>query len=245
VVTLPWGGQQALMKEFKVPAEWAPGRTSVQGVADRLARYGTSLPSGSPAHSGRVWVGTPLRVHRRCDWPMFDICNQIAYAGLMVYGTPERNTFHGRDIWYDIRSNDARGHWIPAEGNALRGILTELKEAGIPAGEIRVLSPFRQVVNGARNEYSRVFPAGEVLRKDRDEWVGTVHTMQGKEADVVILILGTHPDRGRSREWAADSPNLLNVAVSRARRRLYVIGNRETWGGLSYFQVLAASLPAL
>jgi len=73
--------------------------------------------------------------------------------------------------------------------------------------------------------------------------VGTVHTMQGKEADVVILVLGTHPDRVGSRQWAANTPNLLNVAVSRARRRLYVIGNRETWGDQKYFDILAASLP--
>jgi hypothetical protein len=33
------------------------------------------------------------------------------------------------------------------------------------------------------------------------------------------------------------------VAVSRARRRLYVIGNRELWKPLPFFGVLAASLP--
>ena len=35
-------------------------------------------------------------------------------------------------------------------------------------------------------------------------------------------------------------PNLLNVAVTRARRRLYVIGDRETWASEGYFDVLAA-----
>jgi hypothetical protein len=34
-VTLPWGGQQVLARLYAVPEEWAPGRTSVQGLADR------------------------------------------------------------------------------------------------------------------------------------------------------------------------------------------------------------------
>jgi hypothetical protein len=246
VVTLPWGGQQALLREFGVAPEWAPSRTSVQRLADRLARHGTSLPAvpcfdGRADGSDHVWVGTPLRVHRRCDRPMFDISNQIAYDGLMVYGTSRRDPFHGRDIWYDVRSAHASGHWIPAEGDALREILDSLKRAGVPAEQISVLSPFRRVVAGAMNEYSKVFP--EVPGKDRGQWVGTVHAMQGKEAEVVILILGTHPDRAGPRNWAAETPNLLNVAVSRARRRLYVIGNRRTWGALNYFNTLAAHLP--
>ena len=36
------------------------------------------------------------------------------------------------------------------------------------------------------------------------------------------------------------SHGLLNVAVSRARRRLYAIGNRDFWGSPLYFDVLAA-----
>ncbi len=102
VVTLPWGGQRALLSEFGVDEQWAPSRTSVQQVADRLAEHGTTLPG--PASDEPVWVGTPLRVHRRCDRPMFVISNQIAYDGLMVFGTPDRPAFGGRDVWCHITS---------------------------------------------------------------------------------------------------------------------------------------------
>ena len=75
VVTLPWGGQQALLRLFGVAEEWAPSRTSVQRVADRLARYGTLLPDSAPPAAGPAatsladcavtWVGTPLRQPER------------------------------------------------------------------------------------------------------------------------------------------------------------------------------------
>jgi hypothetical protein len=55
---------------------------------------------------------------------------------------------------------------------------------------------------------------------------------------------GGNPERLGARKFAVEAPNLLNVAVSRARRRLYVIGNHETWGRAPYFSALAARLPA-
>jgi hypothetical protein len=241
VVTLPWGGQRALLQVLGVDQEWAPEFTSAQRVADRLARYGTWLPGSPRDDSGPVWVGTPLRVHRRCDHPMFDVSNEIAYGGLMVYGTSDREPFPGSNIWYDIRSRDARGHWIPAEGDRLRGLLGQLRDRGTALSEIRVISPFRQVAEEARTVHREVF--GEACSaEERKKWVGTVHTMQGKEADVVILILGGNRDRPGARTFATQAPNLLNVAVTRARRRLYVIGDRSTWDSASYFNVLAGHL---
>jgi superfamily I DNA and/or RNA helicase len=63
-----------------------------------------------------------------------------------------------------------------------------------------------------------------------------VHTFQGKEAESVILMLGA--GRGAkpgSRNWAGSTPNLLNVAATRARRSLYIVGNREQWRGAGVF----------
>ena len=238
VVTLPWEGQRALLREFAVGEEWAPSRTSVQQVADRRARFGTLLPGAAAGEP--VWVGSPLRVHRRCDLPMFEISNRIAYNGLMVFGTPARERFRGFNIWYDVSSSVAEGHWIPEEPNALQEVLSGLRDAQIVASEIRVLSPFCQVSNEAAKKHQSVFP--EVTEKDREQWVGTVHIMQGKEADVVIIVLGGNPNRPRSRSFAVEAPNLLNVAVSRAKRRLYVIGNYQIWGNEPYFCELAGHL---
>jgi hypothetical protein len=268
VVTLPWTAQQKLREHFGVAEEWAPGRTSVQRLSDRLARYGTELPGpdGSP-----VWVGSPLRVHRRCDRLMFDVSNAIAYDQMMVFGTGDREEYPtvNRSIWLHVEAAEADGKWIPQEGRALahcldliadrlhRTLLDErattmtgiapAPEWDVPEGDedpleaelrrrlaqtVFVVSPFRDVVRGAQRT------AGNLLPK-KEKRVGTVHTTQGKEADVVILVLGTKPDQNGSRNWATLTPNLLNVAVSRARRRLIVIGNHTTWSRHHYFSTLA------
>ena len=252
---LPWCGQQAVLRALEVDEEWAPARSCAQRVADRLARHGTWLPVEAPDGSGRLWVGAPLRVQRRSDRPILEAANDIAYDGLLVCGAPVRETFPGADGWYDVRpgaggaapahgshgshGHRSAGHWIPAEGEALLSLLTSLRAAGVAAAEVRVISPFRAVAAMAARVYCGVF--GEVSPEELRTRVGTVHTV--REGDVVALVLGGDPARPDARAFASQAPNLLNSAVGRARRRLYVIGNRETWESLPYFDVLARRLP--
>ena len=236
IVSLPLSAQHALRRNNQVDEQWTPENTSAQRIADRLARFGTSLPE--PDGRRRVWVGAPLRVHRRCERLMFDISNDIAYGGdLMIYGTHVGDDYPGSSAWIDVRG-PANDNWVPEEGVALAHLFEELKRDGVPLGEIRVISPFRDAVRGAgavaRNRL------GWTFAKDN---VGTVHTVQGQESNVIILVLGSAPRKIRAREWAAETPNLLNVAVSRAKRRLYVIGNRSLWQDQRYFDILAARLP--
>ena len=87
-----------------------------------------------------------------------------------------------------------------------------------------------------------------VPEKDRARWVrdriGTARTFQGGEAEAVILVLGA-PERRHhgARMWAGGRPNLLNVAVSRTKSALYVIGHRAAWRTAGCFRVLDELLP--
>lgn len=74
--------------------------------------------------------------------------------------------------------------------------------------------------------------------------MGTVHTVQGREAEGVIFVLGA-PDARQTgaRGWAGGSPNLLNVAVTRAKECLYVVGNRSLWRAAGVFGELDRQLP--
>ncbi len=48
---------------------------------------------------------------------------------------------------------------------------------------------------------------------------GTVHTFQGKEADEVVFVLGCDEKAWNAAKWAGQKANILNVAVTRAKKR--------------------------
>jgi superfamily I DNA and/or RNA helicase len=75
--------------------------------------------------------------------------------------------------------------------------------------------------------------------------VGTVHTVQGREADSVILVLGAPmPAQRGARGWAGGTPNILNVAATRAKENLFVVGSRHAWHDVGSFAELARRVPA-
>ena len=73
---------------------------------------------------------------------------------------------------------------------------------------------------------------------------GTVHAFQGQEADIVFLVLGSVPGiRGHAqRRWAALPANLINVAVTRAKSGLVVVGDWGEWTLERTFAIMAESL---
>ena len=94
---------------------------------------------------------------------------------------------------------------------------------------IYIIIQFISVVNRVtwllKKELSTVNNIQEWCRDN----IGTVHKFQGKEADEVIFVLGC--DDSQSARGAVNwvNSNIVNVAVTRAKYRLYVIGARDVW----------------
>ncbi|WP_025861562.1 DEAD/DEAH box helicase [Acetobacter papayae] len=194
----------------------------------------------------------PLLVHRRCEQPMFDLANRIAYAGRMVHATGVgRSTIRdqlGPSAWVDVDAPSS-GKWVEAEGQLIATVIAELCRMQPKGPDLYVISPFRVPAMRLRQLLARtpnILPA--LSRTDQEDWIerhiGTVHTFQGKEAEAVILMLGAgRGARPGSRTWAGGTPNLLNVAATRAKRVLYIVGNHEEWRGAGAFARAAESFP--
>ena len=70
----------------------------------------------------------------------------------------------------------------------------------------------------------------ETLRDNQlpDDACGTVHAFQGDEKDVIIFSLAlTDRTRQATYNWLKDNKELLNVAVSRARKQLVIVSSQK------------------
>jgi hypothetical protein len=242
VVTIPPKAQRDIATAYGVSETWLAPQASVQTLADRVSRFGTTLRQGER----QVWVSAPLTVHRRCDDPMFTLCNDIAYNGIMVNGVKRRlddpdepDAFDGpagpliaRSNWIDEPASTRGSHLQENQVVRLEAALRYLTDSGVPLTDVIAISPFRAVADRLKS-----------LERDHPGLTaGTIHTAQGREASVVFLVLGGDPGSPGAKAWAASTVNLVNVAASRAKRRLYVIGDRRAWAKYNYFRQLAASL---
>ncbi|MEG6504096.1 DEAD/DEAH box helicase [Nitratidesulfovibrio sp. 1201_IL3209] len=249
VVTLPQRLVENVCRHFHVdPLQWAAPEASAQILADRASDFQAAFAADPEPRR----VGVPLLVHRRCQNPMFEISNRIAYDGQMVHApTPCRACAVadalGPSCWLDI-SSPSSAKWSPAEGDMAYGLLQRLADAGIADPDAFIITPFRNVSNGLRTAARGRNALFAALRANPKEWaerrIGTIHTFQGREADTVIFVLGA-PGAAEvgARMWAGNAPNILNVAVSRAKRNLYVIGSYDGWSRIGHFAALADALP--
>ena len=205
-------------------------KSSVQVLSDYASSNGTVYSSNR--------IGMPLKVHRRCVAPIFDISNDISYDNQIFNVTPALKQTDilsslSESSWYNIKTtNDSFRGNISLNEKALvdkfimQNKLCEYDENEKPS--IYVISPFK-------DKYG-VYSNNNGIEYD----FGTLHTFQGKEADIVFFVLGGNSNGARS--WVAQKANMLNVAATRAKKRFYVVGDYNAWCNLSYFDRITKHL---
>ena len=237
--------------------DWNPAKYSVQQLADRVNRWGCELE----VMNNNIWIGIPLWVHRRCIEPMFSIANRLAYNNRMIHGLPSEK------IRSQLVNGNLENHWLvssggqgerqyrDSHGKSLLMLLDRLLCENISLESIYVITPFKAV----KSEISKLIEqrhlkiwqqsAPSITSKAIKGWqkrcIGTVHTFQGKENDIVIFILGCDEQNDGGAKWASSKPNLLNVAVTRAKKNIFVIGDPSVWSILPGFNSVAYTLKEL
>lgn len=150
--------------------------------------------------------------------------------------------------WFDIEGDCTSKHWVPQQGLVACDIYSQLAINFADPKELDVffITPFKAVKERFAKkimEQAKIMGYSRESANTLSRRVGTVHTFQGKEADIVIFLLGCDQDSRGAARWAGERPNLLNVAVTRARHRLYVVGSLALWHNQGFFSELASSLP--
>ncbi|MDD2829800.1 MAG: AAA domain-containing protein [Sulfuricurvum sp.] len=152
---------------------------------------------------------TLLKEHYRCHPKIIDFCNKKFYHDELVILSKEGDAGAPLILVNTAEGNHARGKSNQRQIDVIKNeILPRLSTKSLG-----VISPFRDQVNKLSSE----------ITQELSIEIDTVHKYQGREKDIIIITTVVDEEN----EFA-DDPNLLNVAVSRAKEQLYiVVSDRE------------------
>ncbi|MCQ2402921.1 MAG: AAA domain-containing protein [Lentisphaeria bacterium] len=164
---------------------------------------------------------TMLREHFRCDEDIIAYCNNEYYSKQLIVRTdrnrlnfPKNMGYHSGVEWYDVPNSQE------AEIKLAVHHVEMLRQNGFE-GSIGVITPFHEIVSRLKQALYQKLP---------EEDINTVNGFQGGERDLIIFVLAYTPNSPKGQQWYATAPEnryLFNVAVSRARACLLIIGDRE------------------
>ena len=212
----------SLLRRFDVDFNWSY-------VADSLYEHASSIVSPEEI--------VQLRDHHRSYADIIEFSNREFYNNKLRVATDYSKLRLPRNEKPGIR-------WIQANGSTQRlpegssyndreieAIITLLKELVYTdgyEGEIGIVTPFRAQANRI-NEALEKDSALYTKLVDRNKLVAdTVHKFQGDEKDVMIFspVIADGASKGAISFLQAQG-NLFNVAVTRARAELIIVGNKE------------------
>lgn len=152
---------------------------------------------------------TLLREHYRCHPKIINFCNQKFYRGELVIMTADHGEEDVLSVVKTAEGNHARGHYSQRQIDVITQEI--MPKYDLNPAETGIIAPYRDQVNALGKEIAGME-------------ISTVHKFQGKEKETIII--STVDDEISE---FADDPYLINVAVSRAKKRLLLVvtGNKQ------------------
>ena len=240
-----------------------------EGIGEDRSKRRSSLTSGLKATRPADFTARfeSLSYQHRMHAEIASFPREVIYEGKALR---DANTIQIRDakLGWDFGDFGSRRVWANVEGR---------EQGGVNVDEIKVMATvLRDFIAWARRKgppargLPRVWEVAclcfyvkqeraisdmlrEVTQDDRktrfmvrdapvEIVCGTVDRFQGREADLVMLSM-----RNTRRVGFLDSPNRLNVGVTRARQQLVVVGNADYFGGcrISELEELARRTPSI
>ncbi|NDU73858.1 AAA family ATPase [Actinomadura sp. DSM 109109] len=216
-----------------------------QGLrSEWLEKHRLGFRRHSAFHAAERAAGGSLLLdeHFRCHPDIAAFVNERFYEGRLNILTDVRPRpslpRHSAIVWSRVEGRAERygGSWINRAEvekvlESIRYLLRELPEEAT----IGVVTPFKAQVEAVQRRL------GQEHQRVR---VGTVHTFQGGERDVMLFsLVAAQGMRQGTIRWVEKQTNLWNVAITRARSHLIVVGDSDLWrrrGGLGAALLAAA-----
>ena len=183
-----------------------------------------------------------LTNHYRSEDQIITLCNQAFYQGRLKIMTTLDFSRYPSDLPLGV-------HWINCEGEVFKhpagsrinssevllvnkvfqDVLQKISGTNLTIG---VVTPYSRQQDAIHEIISQSTPA-ELLEKHNVK-ILTAHKFQGSEKDIMIfsLVLASRGN-GNSDRWYNIYPQILNVALSRARYLLYIVGDKKFCHGRS------------
>lgn len=145
---------------------------------------------------------TLLREHYRCHPKIIEFCNQRFYDGELISMTTDKGEEKVLQVLRTVKGNHARGRFNQREIDVItQEVLPEFHDQG----SIGIITPYKDQAQAIN----------QMLGMDI---ASTVHKYQGRECDTIIMSMVDN-----SPTEFSDDPNLLNVAISRAKTHLCIV----------------------
>ena len=152
---------------------------------------------------------TLLREHYRCHPKIINFCNQKFYRGELIIMTTDNGEEDVLSVVKTVAGNHERNHYSQRQIDVIKNEIIP-KYVANPQ-ETGIIAPYKNQVEALSREITDIDAA-------------TVHKFQGKEKENIII--STVDDEISD---FADDPYLINVAVSRAKKKLILVvtGNKQ------------------
>jgi very-short-patch-repair endonuclease len=215
-------------------ANWAYSENSVFDLASPLAGQDDIIM---------------LRDHHRSHADIIEFSNQHFYEGRLRIATKydrlRRPALNEPTVrWVDVQGLVTRPGTGALNEVEARAVVNEVERLGIQQGykgTVGVVTPFRAQANRIR-DLVNAHPQASILLAQLDLLIDTVHKFQGDERDVMIfspVVSKNIPDGALG--FLKKTGNLFNVAITRARAALVVVGDTTAAkaSGVSYLEHFA------
>lgn len=159
-----------------------------------------------------------LREHYRCHPDIIGFCNKRFYNDELIILTPEdKKNNKPLGVYYTVAGNHARERMNQRQIDVTLDEIVPNERLDLYDGSVGIIAPYR----------NHTFRLREILKSMGADATkaSTVDAFQGRERDTIII----NTVDNQISDFASD-PNRLNVAVSRAKKHLFVVvnGNNNT-----------------